>query len=116
MTPSIKNKFTFPKGLFIALLFLISFNLKAQNEISNYKVAFGTADYGNQKSIVIRKFEKKGKLFYVTIDPNELETKVIPSDKTVFKPLSWLQIVEAYKQTPYIQAIQTAKKQSLSLE
>lgn len=111
-----KSMSIFLKNISIILSFCFSLNGTAQNEISRYKVVFGTAVNGSQKDIVIRKFEKAGKMFYVTVNPNTIETQIIASEKIIFTPLDWEQVCAKFIETPYIQAIVTSKKQSLSLQ
>jgi hypothetical protein len=105
------------KGL-LTLLFLISghFFLIAQNGISNYKVHFAVGDLKNKNILIIRKFEKSGQQFCIGVDPDNLETQIIPSDQISIKTMSWKQMLLMYNNTPYIRAIQTAKSQSFSLQ
>ncbi len=102
----------------IIVLISASFSLFAQNqnEISNYKVYFAEGDFNNKNILVIRKFEQSGKQFYVGVDPDNIETQIIPSNQILVVALSWQQILSNYYNTAYIRAIQTAKKQSLSLQ
>ncbi|MGK4566300.1 polysaccharide deacetylase family protein [Flavobacterium sp. 3HN19-14] len=101
---------------FYITFLLMGFNIIAQNEIGNYKVALGVVDYNNHSNIVLRKFIKKGNPFFVIVNPDNLETSVIPSEGITFEPSDWPQITEKFKKTPYIQSLETAKKQSLSTE
>lgn len=105
------------KGLFVIILLILNnFTLTAQDGISNYKVYFAVGDYTNKIILVIRKFEQSGQLFYVGVDPDNLETLIIPSKQIYIKSLNWQQILNDYKNTAYVKAIQTAKKQSFSLQ
>ena len=102
----------------ITFVILISGNLSliAQNEISNYKVYFAAGDFKCKNILVIRKFERLGQLFYMGVDPDNLETLIIPSDQISVKTLSWQQILQDYKNSAYIKAILTAQNQSFSLQ
>jgi hypothetical protein len=105
------------QALFI-LLILISGNshLSAGNGVSNYRVFFGAGHFKNKNILVIRKFERSGQQFYVGVDPDNLETQIIPSNQISVKTLSWQQILQNYHNTAYIRAIQTAKSQSVALQ
>jgi hypothetical protein len=50
------------------------------------------------------------------VNPDNLETQIIPSGEISAKTLSWQQILLKYNNTAYIRAIQTAKSQSASLQ
>ncbi len=106
--------------ILILILCILGFTAKsslwAQNEISNYKVVWGSITRNNQTNIVIRKYEKSKNLFYVTVNPNTIQTESINANNVNFKPSNWSQIQEDFKDTPYIKAIQTAQKESLSLQ
>jgi len=98
------------------ILFLGDFSLIAQNEISDYKVCFAVGDFNSKNILVIRKFENSGQQFYLGVDPDSLETLIIPSEQISVKPLSWQQVLIDYENTAYIKAIQAADKQSFSLQ
>jgi hypothetical protein len=105
------------KGLlFIIVVILSDFFLIAQDKITNYKVYFGVGDFKNKNILVIRKFEQSGKEFYVGVNPDKIETQIIPSNQISVESLNWQQILIGYNNTAYIRAIQTVKKQSFSLQ
>ena len=110
-------KHTILKGIFI-IIFLLTGNITiiAQNGISNYKVYFAVGNFNSKNIIVIRKYENSGKEFYVGVNPDDLETQIIPSSQITVKPLSWKQILLIYNNTAYIRAIQTAKDHSFSMQ
>jgi hypothetical protein len=111
------TKYFHLKSILLALFAISShYNCLAQNEISNYKVFFAVGNYGNEKNIIIRKFEKLGKPLYIAVNPNSMEVQIIPPNQITATPSSWSQILQEYKNTPYIQAILKAQKQSFSLE
>jgi hypothetical protein len=110
-------RFLILKGLLIIIVLSSACSfLIAQNEISDYKVYFGAGDFRNKNILVIRKFEKSGKKFYIGVNPDNIETQIIPSDKISVETLNWQQILIIYKNAPYVRAVQTAKKQSFSLQ
>ena len=108
--------FIFKAFFVVGLLLVINGNLSAQTGVTNYKVCFGVGDSANKLSLVLRKFEQSGKLFYIAVDPDKLETRIIPSDQISIKPLEWQQILFDYKNTAYVKAILTAQSQSFSLQ
>jgi hypothetical protein len=105
------------KGLlFIIVVISNDFFLIAQDEITNYKVYFGVGDYNNRNSLVIRKFEQSGKVFYIGVDPDKIETQIIPSNQISVETITWQQILIDYNNTAYVRAIQSAKNKSFSLQ
>jgi len=106
------------KHLLLSIALCLSWGVMAfsQNEISNYKVCFGVGEYKSKNTLVLRKYENSGRQLYVAVDPDSLQTQIIPLDSIFVKPLSWQQILVDYKNTAYIKAIQAADKQSNSLQ
>ncbi|SDJ94419.1 polysaccharide deacetylase family protein [Flavobacterium noncentrifugens] len=84
--------------------------------ISNYKVYFGFGSYANKKIAAIRKYEQSGKVFYIGVDVNSLETINIPVSEIRLTVADWPKILVVYSNSPYVKAIQTAQKQSFSLQ
>jgi hypothetical protein len=99
----------------ISLFFNINANAQGTG-VGNYKLYFGVGNYNHQKVIVIRKYAKAGKQFYIGVDANEITTAIIPSDQIKLTPSSWPQILIDYKNTPYIKAILAAKQQSFVMQ
>ncbi|WP_027585439.1 polysaccharide deacetylase family protein [Prolixibacter bellariivorans] len=104
-------------GLLMMMLFVHG-NAKAAalSKISNYKAWYGAGDYLQKQVIIIRKYDQSGQPFYIGVDPNSLETMIVPGRHILVRPLSWPQIRVNYKNTPYIRAIQSAEKQSFALQ
>jgi hypothetical protein len=100
------------------MLFLIlnSLTLLAQSDVSNYKVYFAEGTVLNKKILIIRQYEQAGQMFYLGVDPNNLETEVIAAKQVVLKPTTWQNMQFEYKDTPYIKVVQAAQKQSVSLQ
>ena len=114
--PNFKNNTL--KGLLNVIFLILIFGNSsiARDDISNYKVYFAVGDFKSKTILVIRKFENSGNQFYLGVNPNSLETQIIPSGEIFVKPLSWQQILIDYKNTAYIRAILTAKSQSFSTQ
>jgi len=107
----------FPKIAVIMLVCLSSrFDLRAQNNVSNYKTYYAAGEYSNKKYLIIRKYEQTGQLFYVGIDPEDLETKIIPSKDVAIQSTNWPQILIQYKNSAYVRALQAATKHSGSIQ
>jgi hypothetical protein len=110
-------KRNFSKGaLTIIVLVLCHCTLFAQNKISNYKVYLAEGNLKGKNVLVIRKFEDSGHLFYVGVDLDNLETQIISANQITVRTTTWSQIFLNYRNTAYVRAIQTAKKQSFSLQ
>ena len=105
------------KGLLL-LVILISckFTLHAQPGISDYKVCIGEGTFKSKDFLVIRSFRDSGQSFYVGVDPDNLETELIPAKQISVKAMTWQQIVLKHSNTAYVKAIQTVRKQSFSLQ
>jgi hypothetical protein len=102
----------------ISLIILITTGnvLPAGNGVSNYKVFFATGQFKNQTILVIRRFEQSGQQFYVAVNPDNLETQIIPLSKISLRVMTWKQILDGYSNTAYIRAIRAATNRSWSLQ
>jgi len=105
------------KGLLLFVI-LISCNLSinAQSGISDYKVYIGEGRFKSKDFLVIRAFRDSGQPFYVGVDPDNLETELIPAKQVSVKATTWQQIVLTHSSTAYVKALQTARNQSFSLQ
>jgi hypothetical protein len=72
--------------------------------------------YNNTNYILTRKFERSGKTCYLAVNPATMETTVIPLADKDITPKKWADLLIQYKNTPYINALLTAQKQSFSLQ
>ena len=100
----------------VLVLILVNSSLIARNEIRYYNIYFAAGDFKNKNILVIRKFEQEGKKYYIGVDPDNIETLIIPSNQIYVEPISWPQILIQYNNTAFIRAIQEAKKQSFSFQ
>ncbi|NMH28506.1 polysaccharide deacetylase family protein [Flavobacterium silvaticum] len=103
----------------ILTLAVILFSARSisQNEgISNYKKYFAFTQTGTQKFLIIRQYQKAGKQFYIGVDFSDLSTRIFASDDIKTVPANWEKIQTDYKDTPYIQAINFTRQQSLNLQ
>lgn len=117
-----KNRSALFHILLKTLLILCSYltsptsNIYAQETIKDYKLYLASGTYQNKNILVLRKFETSGKAQYLTVDPQTLETQIIPAAQVAVKPLSYQQITNDFKNTPYLKAIQAAQTQSIPLQ
>ncbi len=102
--------------MFAILLLVVSKITSAQNGISNYKVNFADAVYNNRNILIIRSFNQSEKLYYLTVDLNNLETEIIEAGQLSVHKLSWQQVMRFYSNTPYVKAIKIALSKSYSLQ
>ncbi len=117
MDISPKHRYYFFKGLLTFLILIVGhFSLTAQNGISNYKVYFAFGNIKSENILIIRKFDQAGKQFYVGVDIDNLETKIISSTQISVKALRWQQILLNYSNSAYVRAIKAAKTNSNSIQ
>lgn len=94
------------KKLVLLLIFSLSFiPLKAQELIKNYSAYFAVPDSGNKNLVILRKFNKAGQVYYLSLNPQNLQTQIIPAGKTIFKTVKWSQMLDYIRDTPYGKAI-----------
>lgn len=103
---------------FVLFLLISSWiiNANAQEEIKKYKQYFAIGNYQGKNMLVLREFEKSGQQYYLTADPQSLETQIIRTEEIKTKPASDWQNVAELKNSPYLKAIQIAKQQSIALQ
>lgn len=103
---------------FVLILLISSWvmTLYAQEEIKNYKQYFAAANYQGNNIMTLREFEKSGQKYYLTVDPQTLETQIIRAAELNTKPISNWQESPDLKDSPYLKAIQAAKQESIALQ
>lgn len=105
------------RRILIILCFMVGWlSLVAEDGISNYKVDFGLGNLGSEKMLMIRSFDQSGLHFYIGVNLDNLETKIVPSNQISVHKISWQQILLNYSNTAYVRAIQAAKTNSYSLQ
>ncbi len=102
--------------IFSCLTFLNILPCAAQEVIRNYSIYNGMAMVQGTEQILLRKLEKSGQLFYLTVNPQTLTTQLLPAAGMAVKPMSRADTQAYFKNTPYFKAITTAGKQSLALQ
>lgn len=100
----------------ILILILSNTTLFAQNILQDYKVCIGEGKYKSKDILVIRAFTDSRHYFYIGVDPENLETQIIPANQITVNATTWPQLIQKYSTTAYVKAIQTAKDQSFSLQ
>ncbi len=86
------------------------------NGISNYRVYYGITSFEGTDMAVIREFEKSGKFFYVIINPYNLTTGVVPAWQIRVQPSALQTIMNKFRGSAYIKALQRAARQSYPLQ
>jgi hypothetical protein len=105
------------KGLLLfVILISCTFSIFAQPIISGYKVNIGEGNFKGKDYLIIREFWNSSNHFFVGVDPDNLETELIPANQISVKETSWQQIILTHNRSGYINAIQAAKGQSFSLQ
>lgn len=102
--------------LAVILFFLKSGDSYAQTPVSKYKVYLALGKYEGKDILVTRQFEQAGRLTYLSIDLNSMETMIIAGDRLDVNQVAWNHLFEHYQNTPYIRALQNAKERSLALQ
>ncbi len=103
------------------IILLISFVITANAQanylsITSYNVYYGWAKHFPQDWMIIRKFENRGKIYFMLVNPQTLETKIDEPDFYQVKSMTLVQAKSFFKNTPYIKAIDKAEKQSANLQ
>jgi hypothetical protein len=100
------------------VLFLASTTLVFGQNIGIYKpfVAWGINKNSMKEIIILRSFWKNNRPYYFTLSPQTLCTEILPSDSMIITPSSLEQICTYYSSTPYILALQQAKKYNDTLQ
>ena len=104
--------------LFIAFLFTSLLAHAQQNflNITNYRVYYGWAHNYPQDWIVLRRFENRGKDYFLLVNPQTLQTKVNESSFYQVKPMTLAETRIFFKNTPYEKVISKAEKQSVNIQ
>jgi len=89
---------------------------QAQEVIKDYTVYNGIAKVQGNELLILRKMEKAGQQFYLTVDPHTLSTQLTPASAAVIKVMDWKTLKTYFQQTPYFNAWTTAARQSLALQ
>jgi hypothetical protein len=106
---------------FSLLLFLLFVSVLAHAQqnflnITKYEVYYGWAHNYPQDWIVLRRFENRGKNYFLLVNPQTLQTKVNESSFYKVRPMTLAETRTFFKNTPYEKAISKAEKQSLSIQ
>ncbi len=102
-----------------ALIVILNLNMTTpvkKDGINNYIVYLVIVKYNSKDLIIIRKFIQNGKVKYVAVDPDNLQTYLLFQDNLIIRPITWNQLSAQFKKAAYIRALQAARNQSLSLQ
>jgi len=85
-------------------------------DITKYEVYYGWAHNYPQDWIVLRRFENRGKEYYLLVNPQTLQTKVNESSFYQVQPMTLAETRTFFKKTPYEKAISKAEKHSVTIQ
>ena len=104
--------------LFLSITFAPAIVFAQQNflDISKYEVYYGWAHNYPQDWIVLRRFENRGKEYYLLVNPQTLQTKVNESSFYQVKTMTLAETRTFFRNTPYEKAISQAEKQSVTIQ
>lgn len=106
--------------ILILLIILSVFNVKAQTanflEIKNYTVYYGWGKHYPMDVIILRRFENAGRTYYLSVDPQTLQTRIDQTSFYKVQPMSLTEVRTTFSKTPYEKAITNAEKQSISIQ
>ncbi|SFC49207.1 hypothetical protein SAMN05421780_10639 [Flexibacter flexilis DSM 6793] len=104
-------------NLLLIGLLIYGQSLTAQTLLSNYVKYFGTATYATKQLILTRQFQRNDSLFYVCINPQNIDTYILPAQQLTNQQAStWPLLVQTFKQSAYIQAIEAAYNNAKMLQ
>ncbi len=101
----------------IFILIILSANLSGQS-ITDYRqvTGFGICRQNHREVVVIRKFLKGIQTYFFVVDPYSLNSSILRSDSVKYISAAWEKVYSRYNSTPYIRALQQAKKYSDTLQ
>ncbi len=85
-------------------------------KITGYSVYYGWAKHFPQDWMIIRQFKNDGKLFFMLVNPQTLETKIDGTDFYQVKPMTLEEARSFFKATAYQKALRKAEKQSVAIQ
>ncbi|ATP57760.1 polysaccharide deacetylase [Pedobacter ginsengisoli] len=88
----------------------------AQVNIEGYNKYFAIAKYHNKELLILRKFKTSGTNSYLAVNPRELTTSIVPAARLTVKEMGFEQALSYLSNTPYAQAISSAKQLSGNLQ
>ncbi len=104
-------------GIFLITLIAFHGNSAAQTAISGYSVFFAMAKQDGADIIITRKFLKENQPFYLAVQAETLETRIVAETRaTGVKACSLGAIMEHYANAPYITALNRVRQQSFALQ
>lgn len=103
----------------LSLILLLTIPLIAgasgNEDIKDYKVCYGAAGLNGRPLLVLRQFQKAGIIFYLTADVNSLKTAIVSRAQLIPRQMTWAQLQQLYKETPYMKALHLAADNARAL-
>lgn len=109
---------TLRSALIICCLFVLNakFCLAQDQVIKNYTIYTGVIKAERNELLILRKLEKQGQVFYVAVNPQTLNTQLLPASSGLLKQMSWKDAQLYFKNTPYVKALLAAGQQAIALQ
>lgn len=92
-------------GVFILILFLTEVLFGQKITDYNACTGWGRCKNGAKEVIILRKFDKGDRSFYLALSPQSLQTSVISTESVCFNPSDWAAVYSRYSSSPYIKAL-----------
>lgn len=103
--------------LFLLCEFAVSFCVSAQyNGIKNYQKVTAWGSCNGRDVAVIRSYKSDEKTYFIVVGFDDLKTYLVSSDSISVSSSSWEYLLEKYKETPYVKALNFSKNDSMLLQ
>ncbi|GAB3997384.1 palindromic element RPE3 domain-containing protein [Spirosoma daeguense] len=102
-------KFSFSGVLFLVTLF------PALAQLTDYQVFYGVTKRSPQQ-VLMRQWKQSDKSYYLLLNPQTLETKIMTLAPADITPLAWPDVFRSVANTPYGRAMKTEQQRSGSLQ
>jgi hypothetical protein len=107
--------------IFFSLLIIAAPSaLKAQTanflDIKNYTAYYAWGKRYPMDVIILRRFENAGETYYLSVNPQTLQTRIDQTSFYQVQPTSLDEVRTTFKKTPYEKAISSAEKQSIMIQ
>ena len=115
-TPVVRASLCTIKPGLIVLLLCCLCRTSFTNSISEYIKTTGWGSYQGSSWIVVRQFKERAAKFYLTVNPQDLMTAIVPADSFAFHPMTWDSCCRKFAATPYMNTLHAAEANSDTLQ
>lgn len=85
-------------------------------DVKNFGVYYSSAKRNTQDRLSIRRFECKGKVYLLLVEPRALRTKIDEASFYTVTPMTLYKARQYFATTAYVKALTKAEKQSVALQ